>query len=122
MLTLAFAACGGGTSNLPSQTPTPPSKQGQIAFARGTQGNQHIFVVNPNGSGLTQLTTGKQNDGEPAWSPDGKKIVFYSDRGGGFQLYVMNADGTGLKRLTNDSGSDGFPDWSRDGTKVAFAS
>ena len=108
LLTLAFAACGGGASNLPAPTPTPAVNQGLIAFARGTQGNQHIFIVNPDGSGLTQLTTGKQTDGEPAWSPDGKEIVFYSDRSGSFQLYVMNADGTGAKRLTKDSGSDGF--------------
>ena len=86
VLTLASTACGGGASNLSAQTPTPAARQGQIAFARGTQGNRHIFVVNAEGSGLTQLTTGSQTDGEPAWSPDGKKIVFYSDRGGGFQL------------------------------------
>ena len=55
LLTLAFAACGGGASNLPAPTPTPAVKQGLIAFARGTQGNQHIFVVKPDGSGLTQL-------------------------------------------------------------------
>ena len=40
----------------------------------------------------------------PAWSPDGRRIVFVSDRDGGFEVYVMNADGSGQRGLTHRSG------------------
>jgi Tol biopolymer transport system component len=56
----------------------------------------------------------------PAWSPDGRKIAFMSDRDGNREIYVMNADGTGLTRLTNDDVDDENPSWSPDGNQVAF--
>ncbi len=66
--------------------------------------------------------------GGPAWSPDGRKIVFWSDRDGqdvrprNDELYVMNADGSGVRRLTRNPAQDLFPAWSPDGEKIAFAS
>lgn len=73
------------------------------------------------GTGLRRLTSAglrrKFSNDSPAWSPDGKRIVFVSDRGasrGKASLsdnYVMNADGTGQKRLTRLPGWSGFPDW-----------
>jgi Tol biopolymer transport system component len=60
------------------------------------------------------------NDDFPAWSPDGKKIVFMSDRDGDIEIYVVNADGTHLKRLTHAPGRDAHPAFSRDGRKIAF--
>jgi TolB protein len=56
----------------------------------------------------------------PAWSPDGRKIAFTSDRDGNREIYVMNADGTGLTRLTNDDVDDENPSWSPDGNQIAF--
>ncbi len=57
-----------------------------------------------------------------AWSPDGTKIAFTSDRDGNFEIYVMNADGRNPTRLTSDPATDNFPAWSPDGTKIAFDS
>jgi TolB protein len=78
----------------------------------------NIFVVRPDGTGLRPLTNAglrrKFSNDSPAWSPDGKRIVFVSDRGAKASLsdiYVMNADGTGQKRLTRLPGWSGFPDW-----------
>ena len=48
-------------------------------------------------------------DGSPAWSPDGKRIAFYSERDGNAEIYVMNADGTGATRLTRTSADEGYP-------------
>ena len=58
----------------------------------------------------------------PAWSPDGTKIAFVSDRDGDTEIYVMNADGSHPTNLTNTSAEDRTPAWSPDGTKIAFVS
>jgi len=58
----------------------------------------------------------------PAWSPDGSKIAFASDRDGNHEIYVMNADGSNPTRLTTHMSFDGKPSWSPDGSKIAFMS
>ena len=61
-------------------------------------------------------------DAEPAWSPDSKTLVFFSNAGQGDQkqLWMVNADGSGAKQLTQLSGYAARPNWSRDGKKIAF--
>ena len=61
-------------------------------------------------------------DGSPAWSPDGKRIAFYSERDGHAEIYVMNADGTALTRLTDTRADEGYPAWSPDGRTISFDS
>ena len=56
----------------------------------------------------------------PAWSPDGRKIAFVSDRDGNSEIYVMNADGSGQRRLTRNPAYDADPAWSPDGRTIAF--
>ncbi len=85
-----------------------------------------IYTVNPDGTGLVRLTTNAADDRDPAWSPDGSKIVFASNRSpylrtlGHMHLWVMNADGTGLKQLTTGSDGETQPAWSPDGTRIAY--
>jgi Tol biopolymer transport system component len=86
--------------------------------------NCNIYVMNADGTGQTRLTDGLSQNGWPAWSPDGTKIVFASSRDtqpGDWEIYVMNADGTGMTRLTKDGVGKGNPTWSPDGTKIAFS-
>ena len=67
-------------------------------------------------------------DGFPAkdwggyWSPDGKKVAFFSNRSGKYDIWVVNSDGTGLIQLTNHAADDLYPTWSPDGKKIAFLS
>jgi hypothetical protein len=93
-----------------------------ILFASSRTGNGDIYVVTPNGSGPTQLSSGPAIDAEPAWSPNHTKIAFSSSRTGSGDIYAMNANGTNPTQLTTHSADDASPAWSPDGTKIAFAS
>ena len=81
-----------------------------------------IYVMNADGTGApTRITTNKQADDAPVWSPDGTKIAYSRNLSGNFEIYVMNADGSSPTRLTtNRTADDAYPDWSPDGTKIAF--
>jgi dipeptidyl aminopeptidase/acylaminoacyl peptidase len=81
-----------------------------------------IYVMNADGSGQTQLTSGF-NDLYPAWSPDGTKIAFVREPsvpGAPDNVWVMNADGSGQTQLSSIGGFACCPNWSPDGTKIAF--
>jgi len=79
-----------------------------------------IFTMNGDGSGIRQLTRSRADNRAPVWSPDGRRIVFVSDRDGNKELYRMDADGSHLTNLTRNPGQDYNPAWSPDGSRIAF--
>jgi Tol biopolymer transport system component len=108
----------------------------QIAFSTdGSDGTLDVFVMDPNGNNVRDLTEDSEvfgfgADSAPAWSPDGTQIAYSSDRDGYYEIYKMHADGTNPTRLTFNAGAlgqvafypvfDGHPAWSPDGTQIAF--
>jgi DNA-binding beta-propeller fold protein YncE len=100
-----------------------------ISGSGWTEGStHHIFMVNVDGTGLTQLTQGKNNDFDPTFLPDGR-IVFVSDRRGGYgrchprqvpvyTLHMMNADGTGIEALSYHETNEWQPSVDRNGLLV----
>jgi serine/threonine protein kinase/Tol biopolymer transport system component len=105
---------------------------GQIVFASTRSGIPQLYLINADGTALTQLTIMDRGACQPSWSPDGSQLVFISPclgRGDFYEtiynessLYIINADGTGLKQLTPAPGSDFEPAWSPDGEQIAFTS
>jgi TolB protein len=87
--------------------------------------DQALFVINRDGTGLTQVTSwGHLKAGNAQWSPDGTRILFQSfgafPAGSTPQLYTIFPDGTHLVQLTTNE-RNSWPAWSPDGTKIIFA-
>lgn len=95
---------------------------GRIAFSYTDQGNTDIWVLDFEKLELKPVISSPALDEYPNWSPDGQKLVFYSDMSGDREIHVANADGTALTRLTFSKGVDEDPHYSPDGKQIVFHS
>ena len=83
--------------------------------------NWEIFTVRPDGSELRNLTRHPGEDIRPVWSPNGRWLLFYSNRDGTEGLYRMAFDGSGLTKLADDISGLGQAEWEPLGRDVAWS-
>ena len=70
------------------QNPAPQAVDRPIAFWSAEDGDREIYIMRPDGTDVRQLTVNDENDWDPAWFPDGTRIVFHFDRDGdGTEIY-----------------------------------
>jgi Tol biopolymer transport system component len=97
------------------------SPDGEWVVFRSVGGQEDLLLVRSDGTGLRKLTDDPHRDRGPSWSPDGKRIAFYSSRDGGkYEIWLINPDGSGLTQLTRTSGRGWFPWWSPDGKQISY--
>lgn len=89
------------------------SSLNRIAYAGMMDGKMDIFTIDPDGARLRRLTEGQGYNEDPCWSPDGRYIMFTSNREGGYHLYIMTANGDNQKQTTFQKGGQISPSWAR---------
>ncbi len=83
---------------------------------------ENIFVANADGTGIRQITGDTYKNRAPRWSPDGKRIAFFTDKTGIYEGWTINPDGSNLKLITKlpEKVPAQLPVWSPDGKKLLF--
>jgi Tol biopolymer transport system component len=104
-------------SGLPASEVTPEERIYWIPV-----GFDQNYLTRSDGSSYSMNDTGLALGEFPAWSPDGTRIAFHSDRDGDLDIYVVSADRSEIVQLTGNEATDVYPTWSPDGTRIAFAS
>ncbi|MEZ5424778.1 MAG: hypothetical protein R2747_00815 [Pyrinomonadaceae bacterium] len=95
--------------------------EGNLVYSSPSSGNHDIWMLSKDKTNQKQLTTEDSTDFDPQLSPDGRYIVFISDRGGKYNLWRISADGSDPVRLTNGEGEQN-PVFTKDGKFVVFNS
>ncbi len=99
------------------------SPDGEWLAFTSCENREDLFIIKTDGTNLRQLTDDADRDRLPIFSPDGKRIAFYSTRSkvGSYELWMIEVNGSGLRPLTDTSGRiASTPVWSPDGTRFAY--
>lgn len=107
---------GGNMRRLPARgycdSPAWSPRGDRIAFTmREKYSNYDIYVYDLGTMYITRLTRDQGKNENPSWSPDGRFLVFSSNRSGKSELYIMGADGSGARKLGAFAGDCSMPGW-----------
>jgi dipeptidyl aminopeptidase/acylaminoacyl peptidase len=93
-----------------------------VVDVAGNKTQSNLWLAPAAGGEPRQLTTTEKKDRHPKWSPDGKRVLFESNRSGDTQIWVIDVTGGEARQLTKVSTEAGNAIWSRDGKRIAFVS
>lgn len=97
------------------------SPDGKWLAFNTTETEEHLFVIGADGSGLRQATNGSHRNRGPRWSPDGKKIAYFSRRSGDWEIWSLTVDSGESRQVTKLGGQNvAWPVWSSDGKRLAY--
>lgn len=95
----------------------------RIIFSSNVNGQTDLYVMDGDGSNLTQLTDDPYDDTHPDWSPDGTKIAWSTCvESDNYDIWLMDADGSNKTGVLETEAEEEYPAWSPDGTRLAFTS
>ncbi len=92
----------------------------RIVFQTSRDGNGEIYVMEPDGTNLTNLTRHDSLDYHPTGSPDGSLIAFVSGRGTSREVWVMDSDGSNQRQVTDSPDANIDPSFSPDGRFIVY--
>jgi TolB protein len=98
----------------------PPEPDRSKGYVWPVYWDYDIYTADPDGMNIKNLTNSPGYDAEATISPNGKKIVFTSERDGDLELYSMDIDGKNIRRLTNEVGYDGGAFYSPDSKMIVY--
>lgn len=111
---VVYASTHGGAKECP---PNPDFSQG---YVWAVYPDYDLYTSTPDGKDIRKLTNTPGYDAEATVSPDGKKIIFTSERSGDLELYSMDIDGSNVKQLTDAIGYDGGAFYSPDSKMIVY--
>ena len=102
-----------------------PKTGADLVFVSGRSGPAQLYRMNIDGADIVRLTTGEGEAVNPAWHPDGQKIVFAWTRGfepGNYNIFIMDVATRVVTQLTHGAGRNENPVWAPDGLHIVFSS
>jgi TolB protein len=126
VLLLLAAACSRGREDrhaaIAATTTAGAPSRWELVYDHDVNGNVDLYVIPAGGGPERRLTDDPGQDDLARWTPDGKRIVFTSNRTRNPQLWEVSADGGAARRLRSDAATEYQSDPSPDGRQLAFLS
>ena len=96
-------------------------RNNEIIITMAEDGNSDLYRIDRSGNILERLTSRTSTESNPRWSPDGKRLLFISNRSGSIQIYQRMMETGEVHRMTYEGGTNVEPNWSSNGAYIVFA-